>query len=560
MLKSRTLKEKFTTFLDISTNKYGVWRKSIEFTKGFDTVCRNSDPSRRDSEQFWIEYWLEQSKKTTTDLPVIQSNQPKILLPPAHHYLVCYLEETVYFTTKKAINDFASLNLSHSELMQVARVELLDLEKFSKFFGEYDRTRGSFNKFAGLKVGASVSEFLCMKTALRKYSPTGLLRVVTPKYLKEALINYGTIATNNTNLLAQYFLAWQCFKEIYVPRQEARSQRLEWPNRPQLESIVARYNQLVCQPLESKRSSKSTAWLQSGIISLENISINSKTIDEYLNICVRALNLKISPPIDSLDRPLINSSDNNHLTLGDTVENERVDLARDEIIEEQESRSREWNEIERIILNSYDRLPSQDRKILQLDLGISITQTDIARIFGLIDNKGKEQQYKVSRSLSRSKKPILKDMVAWSLDRFNVTPQKIDDISQAIDDCLSKYIRGNCSWILGKYLAEQGTDLVELFNLHYRTVLPLNMVAERLNISESTAREKLARMKEQLCLVLVGEIQKDLPVSLDSSESDNLETTVFIGRLNKCISTFVDTWTENAPHAEIERELQNQDK
>ncbi|MEH2069940.1 MAG: hypothetical protein V7K47_17560 [Nostoc sp.] len=514
--------EKFTTFIGIDSNTSSSirWLRDRDLNDNFQ---KNYNLTQEDSEEFWIQYWLEQSKQ----------QNPNLL---AHKHMASYLEETAYWVAKKQSLNYSSFNYSWLDLIQVARINLLNQEKFSKLFDKYDSKRGSITKFAQYKLGTVIYEFIHIGVAKKKYSDAALLRAVTHTFLREALINTGIKDTEKNKQLSQCLLAWYCFKEIYTPKQLTGAQRLEWANQEQLESIANRYNQLLSKPQQGINSGRSNKWLQSCVVALHHTAINSETLNKSLFACVKALRNDISPTIESLDKPLGKPSDETQITLADTVEADNFDD-----YEEEELQNQEWNEIKTIFINSYNQLSQEEQKMLQLELGLSIAQKYIGYAFNI-------EQCQVSRRLSKAKKLILEDVVKWSLQKLNITPKKVKEISQAIDACLEQYFKSNLSEFLTINFPQSDSDNLEIFKLHYGQKLPLNEVSEQLkNILESALQERIDGVKQQLHLKLSEEVQRDLP--LNSSESDQQKILAFIDEANQRISAFIDVWVKNASYA-----------
>jgi RNA polymerase sigma factor (sigma-70 family) len=523
MLQPRiNLAEKFTTFLDIYSNNSSSlrWLRDRELSDNFQ---KNYNLIPKDSEEFWIQYWLEK-------------NQQQNLNPLAHKHMASYLEETAYWVAKKQASNYSSFNYSWQDLMQVARINLFNQEKFSKLFDKYDSERGSITKLAKYKLGTVIYDFIHIGVEKRKYSDAALLRVVTPTLLRESLINADIKDTDKNKKLSQSLLAWYCFKEIYTPKQLTGTQRLEWANQEQLELITNRYNQLLSKPQQGINSGRSNKWLQSCVAALHNTAINSETLNKSLLTCVKALRHDISLTIESLDKPLGRPSDETQITLGDTLEANNFDDH-----EEEELQNQEWNEIQNIFINSYNQLSKEEQKMLQLKLGLSLAQEYIGVAFSI-------EQSTVSRRLNKAKRLILTDVVKESLQKFNVTPtNKMDDISQAVDACLVQYFKLNLGEFLTVNFPQSDYKNLEIFKLHYGQKLQLNKVAKRLDVTESALQERIDGVKQQLHLTLSEEVQRDLP--LNSPESDQQKILAFTNEANQRISAFIDAWVKNAPYA-----------
>lgn len=522
MLNTRkNLVNLFTNFLDISSkNTYNIpWLRDHDLIRNFQ---QHYNFILKDNEEFWIEYWLEKSRHSN----------PNLL---AHKHIASYLEDTAYWVAKKQALNYSSFNYSWQDLMQVVRMNLFNQEKFLKLFSQYDLKRSSINKFAQYKFKTIIFDFIHVGLAKKKYSDAALLRAITPKFLRESLRNADIKDIENNKQLSQCLLAWYCFKENYQPTQVTGTQRLEWANKEQLELIANRYNQLLSKPQEEIKSTRSNKWLQSCIAALSPTAINSEALNKSLKTCVQVLRYDISVTIESLDQPVGTGLDETQITLGDTLAANDFDN-----YEEEELQNQEWEGIKAFVIDSYHQLSQQEQKMLQLELGLSITQQYIGYAFNI-------KQYQVSRNLNKAKGVILKDIVRYSLQKFNMTPKKIEDISQAVDACLRQYFKSNFAQLLTINFPQLDSQTLRIFQLHYEQKLPLNKVAEQVNIPESALQEIINDVKQQLHLQLSEEVQRDL--SLNSPDSDPQKISDFIDKANQETLAFIHTWIQNTAYS-----------
>jgi uncharacterized protein YlxP (DUF503 family) len=522
MLKERrNLVEKFTSFLDISSNNTSniPWLHDRDLARNFQQPY---NLIQKDNDEFWIEYWLEKSRLSNPN-------------PFAHKHIASYLEDTAYWVAKKQAQIYSSFNYSWQDLMQVVRTNLLNQEKFSNLFDKYDSKRSSINKFATYKFQTLTFDFIHVGLVKKKYSDAALLRAITPKFIRESLKNAGIKDIENNKQLSQCLLAWYCFKENYQPTQVTGTQRLEWANEEQLQLIANRYNQLLSKPQEEINSTRSNKWLQSCVAALSPTAINSGTLNKSLRTCVEVLRYDISVTIESLDQFVGTGLDETQITLGDT-------LAANDFYkyEEEELPNQEWEGIKAFVINSYHQLSQKEQKMLQLELGLSITQQYIGYAFSI-------KQYQVCRNLNKAKKIILKDLVQYSLQKFNITPKKVEEISQATDACLKQYFKSNFAQLLTINFPQSNLDTLKIFQLHYEQKLPLYNVAEQLKIPKSALQEIINDVKQQLHIQLSEEVQRDLP--LNSPDSDPQNISDFIDKANQETLAFIHTWIQDTAYS-----------
>ncbi|MDZ8262891.1 hypothetical protein [Nostoc sp. ChiQUE01b] len=451
-----------------------------------------------------------------------------------------YLKESLQ---KFGIYELQLRSLTETSLKQVLEKVNIEQPKLSQCLLAWK----CFKEIADTKIKNLTSKQL--KAITNRYkelaSSQKLSASVSSEDLQVLLQTCDDSARQNT-LFFQCDLAWRCYKQIYAPnttdsdteettpKEEKTQKKLEWPSPKKLEPITNRYNQFILS---------------------STLAINSEKLDSFLKTCVKALRADISKKISlsNVDTTYINS-DGEEVDLFENVSTDKlVDPGQNEIsltpwekeikLEDDE----QLNELKSILINSYNKLPRDEQKMLQLELGLSIDQVHIGYAFNI-------RQFEVSRRLQKAKRLILRDVVKLNLQKFNcitpneITPKKVEDIStKAIDDCLEPYFKSKLEENLSNNFPPEGSDNLEIFKLHYEQKLSLSTVAERLKIHESALQEIIDGVKQQLCLKLSEQVQRDLP--LNSPESDRQEILAFIDKANQLISTFVDTWIKSAPYA-----------
>jgi hypothetical protein len=338
-------------------------------------------------------------------------------------------------------------------------------------------------------------------------------------------------------------LAWICYNEICkpkqpsdsnteksdaketIPKKEKAQKKLKWLSQEKLEQITNRYNQLIFSP---------------------TLAINSQELDSLLKTCVKALRTnisnEISPPNvepsyitpDGEELDIFERLSPNNLLFNDGKEVSLPPLA----IEHDE----QLKKIKSILIDSFSKLPKYQQKMLQLELGLSITQTDIADALNI-------DQPKVCKELKIAKKVILKNVVdivkmevESEKEKFNsiisdsskgINPKDIENISTiVIDDCLKPYLTSHFSEILKTYFPSDDSKILQIFRLRYGKEegkkIPLDNIEEQKIIDD---------VKRELCSKLSKEVQKDFPKPLNERESANQK-----------ILKFVNEWLKSAPY------------
>ncbi len=480
MKKRENIVENFSTFLKFingSSSLICTWETNRQLANNMQRLC-DLDPEAK--ENFWAQHWLKEVLKENPE-------------PLANLHLSAYLEESCYWAAIKA-EKIAKSDFTWMDCFQIARTSATQPRKF---LANYKSERNSSIKtYAQLKLTTEILDVVRMGVEKQKYTDAALLRIVTKTFLKNSLK-----AGIKEQELSAYILAWLCFKEIYTPTKAVGRKGLEWPNSKQLEEIADYYNQL--RPSHS----------------LSN-PISSKDIDLLLKTCVKAVRDYTSPSVTSLDESDID-----------------IPAPNDEW-EEIEPEQSEWYQIKTVLSNAFAALPNNEQKMLELEYGLGITQTDIGKAF-------KIKQYQVHRQLDRSKRQLLKAVIEWSKKDLNtnLSPEQINLLSTVIDGWLKWYCQSLLHELLRENLLQNLNNEVQVLRFYYGEKLPLQTVATQLAISESRVTEKLEHVTRYLRAKLENQVQTNLPIALNSLNS-----------ANKRIISVIDAWIKNAPYATFETE------
>ena len=199
--------EMFSTFLKVDEPSDSIGPAWLTDSRLKQNMTRMSLAEPDAPEEYWTLYWLREALKDP------QNTQ-------ARSHLSAYLEEVCYWTTFKVFQEVANISQSRADCFFIARAAAANP---GKLFKNYDGVRSSLKTFAQFPLKTAILEEIRAGRELLKYSDPALLRAVTRKTLKEALQKAGLREAELSGCL----LAWQCFKEIYVPATEGRSKQLK---------------------------------------------------------------------------------------------------------------------------------------------------------------------------------------------------------------------------------------------------------------------------------------------------------------------------------------------
>ncbi len=358
MKERQTLIEKFSTFAIVEERNgflvvtRWVWEPKLQ--RYMDKMVAANPEA---TEKFWVLYWL----KAALPLPPY---------PPAKWHLAAYLEEVCYWTSINICQEFSDKGYNPADCFQMARNLASNP---AKLFANYDSGLSGVQTYAQMKLKSYMLEELRRGREVEKYSDWALLRSLTPTALQGALVNYGFKEAE----IAAYRLAWQCFNEIYTPTTAEGNRRLQAPSAPQWETIAMRYNQL------------------RGDLKLE-AAVTVKNLQNLLNTVVKAVRCKSqNSPVSARS---IEETDPSMPVPQSLLHNDSS---------EENNPKFEWEQVNSILSHSFQSLPEDIRKMLELWLGLDFNQQEVAGLFGWEQNKFSKQMKKHGKFLL---KELLKEL------------------------------------------------------------------------------------------------------------------------------------------------------
>ena len=480
-MKRKHLVEQFSTFLEVDDrNDYlnNRWQSSPRLRHHIEKAIA-TDPNAK--EEYWAKHWLTQA---------LQNNQDAL----ARGHLAAYLEEVCYIAIIKITPILSVYNLRKVDCFLIAREAAVKVEKV---FKTYDFKTSAVKTYAEYRIRGEVLQTLRRGREQDKYSWSSLLRNTSKKRLLEVLTKAGFKDPE----LSRFILAFDSFKNKYVPTKQKGSRQLQPPTAKQLTEIARFYRQ--CHPKKEP--------------------ITVEEIQRLLDTCVKLLKETSIKSFTSLDE----------------LDSERKELA---IIDNsgEASDSDEWQQIKSVLVNAFMQLEPTERQMLELAMGLNLNQEDLTKIFGY------ERQDKVSRELKIKRGKMLKVFAQWSEANLGVklSSQQLGNLDKIVKEWLESYCGGVFSNIVKSALVMETSENLEILRLHFGGGKSLGEVAKMTGVDEKELKSKLTEIKVNLQKKLAAKVAENYSISLEACKS-----------ADKSIAKFVDEYLQTAPYAILKSNL-----
>jgi RNA polymerase sigma factor (sigma-70 family) len=393
----QSILEMFSTFIQLDADRFSSWVTDPRLRRSMQK-CLDA-AGDEGSENFWAIYWHRS-----------WSNGEK---PLAKMHLWSYIQESAYWSAQEMLRKMVGVE-PLTDCFQVVNAGTETVLR------RFDSSKGfKFKSFAGVVFLNVLREWLRKKNEANGCTIWGLLRRVTKRKLCEAL------ARENLSLeqINQFHLAWKCFRELYVPQQVGRTDRLPEPDLALWEEVAALYNRErlgLAVPEGVCTGAIAKAWM----VKVEGI------VRRYL-----------SPRVDSLD-PFPGGEEG---ATQDVPDGELNPLERQIAAE----MTREYQDLltqqHETLMTGLGQLDGEMQQILQLYYGDRLKQQAIAKQMGIL-------QPKVARRLAKSRECLLAALLDWrkklqeSQGAVNkvLTPDQVKDAALALEVWLeTRYPQNN---------------------------------------------------------------------------------------------------------------------
>ncbi|MGB7710268.1 MAG: hypothetical protein WBL95_12160 [Microcoleus sp.] len=417
------------------------------------------------NEEFWAQYWL---KATLKDSQTKSS---------AREHLSAYLEEACYWTALKIHQQLAAYQLRRVDCFLMLREVAANPVKL---FKNYDYKSSSVKTYSQFPLKSAVLDQVRKGRELDKYTWPALLRAVTKKRLKESLHK----ANIKEPEMSRCLLAWQCFRDKYVPIKAIGSKQLQPPDLNQMEAIANHYNQQY-NPQES---------------------LSAQTIQKLLELCVQVIQ---------------DSSKTSFVSLEDCLS----EPIYEDLIEEQDAVESEYHQLDLVLSQAFAALPQEAQTLLNLWYGLGMTQSDLALVLGIA------QQYQVSRTVGKHKQFLLKALAEWSQKTWQITlnSQQLGEMAKQLDGWLEEHCAAPFRKVLKEALLLPSLHSeIQLLQLMFGQNLKPEQVANQLQIKEADINVRINRVKQSLQSRLKSYVENTLQISLSPCKSVDKSTANFI--------------------------------
>ncbi len=380
----QTITEIFATFVQFNGDRFWNWATDAKLRRSIQHCLLSPEDK---SENFWVLYWYNLLQK------------PDSL---AKQHLTAYLQETCYWASQKTVVSFNSTQYKLSDCFQIA------IAQVDKVLKGFNPDQGSVLKnYANAVFNCAIRETLRQRHEVDICTPWGMLRKISQKRLVESLQAIGL----SKDTIADYVLAWNCFKNLYVPKEGKTTRQLQRPNDKIWEAIAQAYN--------SQRSQQ----------------VTPQTLETWLLNAANYARKYLYPTPDSLNYPGGNESSKwlDNLPGSESVLTQLITQ------EEEQTRISQQAEINTLLLQAITQLESPAQQMLELWYRQKLTQQQIAVQLEI-------QQYSVSRRFTRIRETLIKALASWSQEKLHIslTPDILKGISTVIDEWLQVYYSSGC--------------------------------------------------------------------------------------------------------------------
>lgn len=401
MQPRRDLLTQFSTFLQFEGDRPRPWLSDPRLRRSMEQ--RLAEARSQGDANFWALFWHQQWLRLQTQPPVQRL---------AQDHLMAYAQDGCYWAAYQTVTRFNNLPYGLSDCFQLA------IAQFQKILRGFDASYGAdFSSYANAAFGSLIRETLRQQNEIDICSDWGLLRKLSKKRLTEALQAQGL----GDATIATYILAWQGFKQYYVPTQATGTRQLSRPDADTWAAIAGDYatesrahrDRPGAAPLPSASPLELETWLLSA----------ARAARTYLY----PTQVSVNAPVAGQETELIDS-----LVETDALSPLEYWVAEEDNRERYQQRQQlgDWLAT---LLQDQDEAA---RQLLELYYRDGLTQQAIAQQLQV-------QQYTISRRLTRLRKGMVEKLAQWSAQTLH-TPLSLDLlnlVSSVLDEWLHHHYR-----------------------------------------------------------------------------------------------------------------------
>lgn len=387
MRPRQEITDMFSTFVQLERGRFSKWLTDAKLYRNMQNHLEHSSSALK-SENFWGLYWYKQWHSGFNKL--------------ARMHLLAYLQEPCYWVASKTV---AKFTLSQYLLADYFQMAIAEVETILKDFNP--EKSSSLKAYAIMAIPSRLKDILRQRREADICTNWALLRKVSKKLLSEALSEAGL----SQSAVAQYRLAWTCFKELYTQNQPGGTSQLPEPNHQLWEAIANLYNHQrqsqITQPTEQR---------------------NAQTIEQWLTQTALYVRAYLFPSVKSLNAFKQNDDTTITFDLPDPSSNSPMaDMIAEEDVQ---NRQNQISQMSGVLLKALQSLDVQSQEVLKLYYEQGLTQQQIVQQLQM-------SQPTVSRKLVKGRESILAALIKWSQDlNISVNSNQIKDMSLALEEWL----------------------------------------------------------------------------------------------------------------------------
>jgi RNA polymerase sigma factor (sigma-70 family) len=391
----------FSTFIQLADDLFERWVTDSQLQRSIQqAVAQIPEISPAESsEHFWVLYWYRLWKTNPESLAI--------------GHLSAYLQEACYWVGQRVALQLTSMQYKLSDCFQIAIASLPIVLK------GYNPNQGaSLKTYASVVFSNKLRDTLRQQGEANSRTDWGLLRKLSQKQLVESLQAAGF----SEQAIANYRLAWTCFKTFCAPSETPATRQLSTPERATWATITQLYNtQRLRQvpPIEPQAT--------------------PENLERWLKNCAKQARAYLYPAITSLN--LTKSESGSGEILDDLPDRTGASGLTDLIIrEELQERQTQQTQINAVLKVAIEKLDPQVQTLLHLYYAQKLTQQEIASQLEI-------KQYTVSRRLSSAKEKLLLELAKWSQETLHIslTSPAVRDMSLVLEEWLQEKLSSESS-------------------------------------------------------------------------------------------------------------------
>jgi RNA polymerase sigma factor (sigma-70 family) len=388
--------------VQFEAEQFSRWVTDPHLRRNMQSCLEQRSPAEN-SETFWGLYWY----KVWQSLNQEESSQKN----RARSHLMAYLQESCYWASQKAIINFPKTQHTLPDCFQVA------IAQIERVFKGFNPDRGfNLKNYASAIFANVIRETLRQRQEVDICTPWALLRKLSQKRLVESLQMAGL----NSDAIARYVLAWNCYKTLYVPsagEKPTATRQLTKPEPSTWEAIAALYNQERSQqkpPAEPK--------------------CNPETLEQWLLACAKAARSYLYPNLTSINAPSAGQEAGELQDYLPATESESL-LADAIARQEEQTRLFQQAQLNEILSTALAEMEPESKQLLQLYYGQGLRQQEIAKQL-------ETKQYTVSRRLTKARQTLLLILAQWSQEKLHIslTSDILNNISNVLEEWLTNQL------------------------------------------------------------------------------------------------------------------------